>query len=229
MSRILFRHLAFLLCASASLILCAHAAEPKPLVENEQVRVTRVNLPKAETLPDDNRFDVITVKLQSGETALIEPGQMEKIDKAPLRDSHYFVAGTRRRVKNTSKETIPFIEVQFLRPQGKYVPIDVPTSHYCNPGTTKECVTERYLFCTDRFCAETVTLDPGAMSTQHTHDSDYMVIATSNFSWRNEPVGKPAIEETFKVGDVKYIDAGGTHRLVNDGGTTARLFVVQFK
>ncbi|HVZ19206.1 MAG TPA: hypothetical protein VG897_18955 [Terriglobales bacterium] len=206
-----------------------NAQTDKPLLENDRVRVTRVDLPKGEFLPDDNRFDAITVKLQAGETALTEPGKMEKTDKSSLDDSHYFIAGSQRRVKNLEKNTLPFVEIQFLQPQGKYAPIDVPESHYCNPGSTKKCVTERYLFCTDRFCAETVTLEPGAVSTQHTHDADYMVVATSDFSWSNEPVGKPAVQEKFKIGDVRYIDAGGTHRLVNNGGTTVRLFVVQFK
>ena len=227
MSHISLRTLLATACAGA--VLLVHAEQPKPLVENDRVRVTRLDLAKGETVPNDNRYDAITVKLQAGDTVLTEPGQTEKIDEPPYGDSHYFVAGSRRAVKNRGKQAIPFVQVQFLRPQGKYVPIDVPPSHYCNPGSLKACVTERYLYCTDRFCAEMVTLDAGAESTQHTHDSDYMVVATSNFTWRNEPVGKPAVEETFKVGDVKYIDAGGTHRLVNTGGTTARLFVVQFK
>jgi mannose-6-phosphate isomerase-like protein (cupin superfamily) len=159
----------------------------------------------------------------------MEPGQTQKADVPPYGDSHYFVAGTRRAVKNIGKQSIPFVQVQFLRPQGKYVPLDVPASHYCNPEAPKACATERYLYCTDRLCAEMVTLDPGAASNQHTHTSDYIVVATSDFSWRNEPVGKAAFNESFKVGDVQYVNAGGTHRLVNTGGTTARMFVVQFK
>jgi hypothetical protein len=218
-----------LFSASVIAVLPVRAEQPKPIVENDRVRVTRVNVPKGDSLPDDNSFDVITVRLEDGDTVLTEPGQMEKSDKSPFGDSHYFIAGTRRAVKNRSKQTLAFVEIKFLQAPGKYVAFEVPPSHYCNPGSLKACVTERYLFCTDRFCAETVTLEPGAISTQHTHDSDYMVVATSNFSWRNEPVGKPAFDESFKVGDVMYIDAGGTHRLVNTGGTTARLFVVQFK
>lgn len=216
--------IAILICVGVTF-----AQQPKPLVENDRVRVTRVDVPKGQSLPDDNRFDVVTVRLTDGDTVLVEPGQMEKSDKPPYGDSHYFIAGTRRAVKNRSKQTLPFVEIQFLHPQGKYVAFEAPPFHYCNPGSQKICVTERYLYCTDRFCAESVTLDPGAMSTQHTHDADYMVVATSDFTWRNEPVGKPAFDETFKVGDVKYIEPGGSHRLVNTGGTTVRLFVVQFK
>jgi mannose-6-phosphate isomerase-like protein (cupin superfamily) len=207
----------------------AGAQSSKPLLENDRVRVTRVDLPTGETLPNDARYDVATVRLGDGDTVVSEPGQLEKPDTHPLGDSHYFTAMTRRGLKNRGKQAVPFIQIQFLRAQGKYVAFEVPPFHYCNPGSQKACVTERYLYCTDRFCAETVVLEPGAASTQHIHDADYMVVATSDFSWRNEPVGKPAFDETFKVGDVKYIEPGGTHRLVNTGGTTARLFVIQFK
>jgi oxalate decarboxylase/phosphoglucose isomerase-like protein (cupin superfamily) len=90
-------------------------------------------------------------------------------------------------------------------------------------------VTETYRFCTDRFCTEDVEMTPGAMSTQHTHASDHIVIPTVNFSWREEPVDKPPATFDFKPGDAKYAPPGVTHRLVNVGQATARMFVVQFK
>jgi len=225
----LFRLGTLFVVVLTGLVTFAQAQKPNTLVENDRVRVTRVDLSKGESLPDDNRYDAMTVRLKDGETALTESGQTEKMDSGPMQQSHYFVARSRRAVKNVGKETLPFVEVLFLRTPGKYVALDIPPSHYCNPESQKACVTERYLFCTDRFCAETVTMDPGAISTQHTHASDYMVIATSDFTWRNEPAGKPAADESFKTGDVKYIEAGGTHRLVNASGTTARLIMVQFK
>jgi quercetin dioxygenase-like cupin family protein len=210
-------------------VVAASAQSPKQLVENDRVRITHVDLAHGQSLPDDNRYETVTVRLEKGETAAVEPGQLEKADTDPYGESHYFIAGTRRGVKNLDKRTLPFVEIQFLHPQGKYAAIDVPPSHYCNPGAEKECVTERYLYCTERFCAESVVLDPGAASTQHTHDSDYIVVATSDFTWREEPVGKPPAEQQFKRGDVRYIESGGSHRLVNTGTTPAKLFVIQFK
>jgi quercetin dioxygenase-like cupin family protein len=121
------------------------------------------------------------------------------------------------------------VQVQFLRPTGKYVAFEVPVTHYCNPGSTTACVNEQYLFCTDRFCVEAVTLGPGAISTQHTHDGDHVVIATDDFQWRDEVVGKEGVDRRFKPGDVMYEKAGITHRLINNGNTTARLVMVQFK
>jgi quercetin dioxygenase-like cupin family protein len=121
------------------------------------------------------------------------------------------------------------MQVQFLRTPGKYVASQTPATHYCNPGTRKECVTEQYLFCTDRFCAESVTMDPGAFSNQHTHDADHIVIPTSDFTWREDALGKPSANHELKVGEAHYVGAGVTHRLTNVGTTTAKMFVIQFK
>jgi mannose-6-phosphate isomerase-like protein (cupin superfamily) len=142
---------------------------------------------------------------------------------------HYFVARSKRAVKNGGDPPVPVVLVQFLRPQGKYVAFDVPPTHYCNTGSSKACVTEQYMFCTDRFCAENVTMEPGALSTYHLHTDDYLIVATSDFVWRDEEVDKPTQDVEFKTGDVKYMKAGARHRLTNTGKTTAKVFVVQFK
>jgi quercetin dioxygenase-like cupin family protein len=205
------------------------ALDSQKVLENDRVRVVRAELPSGGELPTDNTLDALTIQLSAGRVYLLEPGQLAKDENSGRGQVRYFVAGSRRSLKNIGKQTVTFVQVQLLRPSGKYVPFEMPAFHYCNPGSQKSCVKEQYLFCTDRFCAETVTLDPGAASTQHTHDADYMVIATSAFTWRNEPVGKPPMDEKFSPGDVQYIEAGGSHRLVNTGSTTAKLFVIQFK
>ncbi len=207
----------------------AVAQTTKPVVENDHLRVTHFEVAPGQILQTDNKYDQVTVQINDGESALLETGKLERTSSARAGDSHFFVAGSRRSIKNIGKHPISFVVVEFLRPQGKYVAFEVPPFHYCNPGSQKTCVTERYLFCTDRFCAESVSLDPGAMSTQHSHSSDYLVVAISGYTWRNEPVGKPAFDETFRKGDSMYVAAGGSHRLVNTGSTTAELFVVQFK
>lgn len=207
----------------------AQSETAKPMLENDRVRVTKQTLDKGGKLPTNNKYDVLTVQLADGETTYVDPGKLGKVQRTPLGDSHYFVTGSKRSILSEGKEPVRFIEVQFLRPPGKYVPLEVPPTHYCNPGSKKACITEQYLFCTDRFCVETVTLAPGAISTQHTHDADHMVIPTSNFRWREEAVGQPPEDQNFKVGTVNYFQAGVTHRLINVGDTTATMVVVQFK
>jgi quercetin dioxygenase-like cupin family protein len=74
-----------------------------------------------------------------------------------------------------------------------------------------------------------VTMDPGAVSTQHTHDSDHMVIPTSDFTWREDVEGKAGANHELKVGEAYYVKAGVTHRLTNVGTTKATMLAIQFK
>jgi len=203
--------------------------ESKAVLENDRVKIVRVDLPKDGTLPDDTRYDALTVQLGSGDVKFLQPGQLEKNEPEGTGHVHYFVARSKRSVKNAGKEPVSFMQVQFLRTPGKYLALDIPATHYCNPGSETACVTEKYLFCTDRFCAEQVTLGPGAISTQHTHAADHIVIPTSAFTWREEAKGKPPMNYDFKMGEAKFESKGVTHRLTNVGNTTATMFVIQYK
>jgi quercetin dioxygenase-like cupin family protein len=206
-------------------------AEPdsKPVLENDRVRVTRVDLAKDEAVPTDTRYEALTVQVGKGETQFLDPPKLELRESTDVGQVHYFVPRSKRAVKNSGKTPVPVVVVQFLRPVGKYVAFDVPPTHYCNSGSSKACVTERYMFCTDRFCAENVTVEPGASSTYHLHADDYLIVATSDFMWRDEVVNQAPQDVEFKTGDVKYMKAGARHRLTNTGKTTASVFVVQFK
>ena len=221
-------HRCLLFAAIAVLTVDMQAAD-KPLVENDHVRITRVELAPDGTLPNDNQHDAITVQVTEGKTEYLEPSKLAKTEPSGTGQAHYFPAGSRRSIKNVGKTPVLYVQVQFLQPQTKYSTLDVPRTHYCNPDSKKACVTEKYQFCTERFCTETVELTPGAVSTQHTHDSDHIVIPTTEFTWREEPSGKAAGNFDFKPGEAQYYEAGVTHRLINVGKTTARMFVVQYK
>ena len=199
------------------------------LFENDRVRITRVSLSKGMSLPTANTLDAVTVQLEDGDTTFYSPLQVAKRDATKSGQVHYFVAGSQRSIRTDGKKPLAFVQIQFLHAPGKYVASEVAPSRYCDPGSPKACVTEQYLFCTDRFCGETVTLDPGAISNQHTHATDHIVVATSNFAWREEIPGKPSTVQQFKLGDAVYIPAGITHRLVNTGANPAHLFTIQFK
>lgn len=213
----------------AWLPLVAAEKDAKPVFENDRLRVTRVELAKDEIVPTDKSYEAVTIQVGKGETQFLDPSKLAKTEPAGVGQVHYFVARSKRAVKNGGDSPVPVVLVQFLRSQGKYVAFDVPPTHYCNPGSSKACVTEQYMFCTDRFCAENVTMEPGAVSTYHLHTDDYLIVATSDFAWRDEEANKQPQDIEFKAGDVKYMKAGARHRLTNTGKTTAKVFVVQFK
>jgi quercetin dioxygenase-like cupin family protein len=210
-------------------ITLAQSTQPSSDISNDRVKVMQADLRKGGKLPSSNKYDSMTVQLADADASLNTPGKLAKNRPARTGEIHYFPAGSSQTLVVAGEKPVPFVEVQFLRPPGKYVPLEIPATHYCNPDAPKACVTEQYMFCTDRFCVETVKMDPGAISTQHTHDSDHMVMSTSEFRWREESPGQSPAEFSFKVGQSKYGRAGITHRLVNVGATTAQMVVVQFK
>jgi quercetin dioxygenase-like cupin family protein len=227
-----FRSCSLTIASAVALCISVIAAETpasKLVFENDHVRVNRVDLPAGGTLVANNTYDVLTVQLQKGDTVFLSPGRLAKSEPTLAGQSHYLVARSKPAIKNSSKQPIPFIQVEFLLTPGKYKALEIPATHYCNPGQRKACVTEQYLFCTDRFCVESVTLTPGAVSSQHAHDADHMVIPVSDFTWREEIPGQPDADHDFKSGTASYFEAGITHRLTNVGNTTAQMVVVQYK
>src|SRR4051812_5373976 len=82
--------------------------DAKPLLENERVRVTRVDLAKGASIPNDSPYDVATIQLTSGDVRLQEPGQLQKPEAAGAGQVHYFVARTRRSLKNVGKQPVSF-------------------------------------------------------------------------------------------------------------------------
>jgi quercetin dioxygenase-like cupin family protein len=215
--------------ATAGVVAFGAENKSKPVLENHRVRVTRIDLTKDATIPTDTRYEAVTVQVGKGETQLLDPQQLAKTEPQGVGQVHFFVPRSKRSVKSAGNTAVPMVLVQFLRPVGKYVAFDVPATHYCNSGSSKACVTERYMFCTDRFCAENVTMEPGAISTYHLHTDDYLIVATSDFTWRDEVVNEAPQDIDFKAGDVKYMKAGARHRLTNTGNGTAAVFVIQFK
>jgi len=197
------------------------------LIDNDKVRVSSIETAAGKNIAVDQQNDNLYIKVADFGPAF--PESPKKANAWAKDAVHFVAAGYEKPVNDKDKSAGKYVRVQFLRPPGKYVAFDVPVTHYCNPGMQKACVNEQYLFCTERFCAEAVTLGVGAASTQHTHTDDHIVIATNDFRWREEVAGGKAVEHEFKAGDAMYVKAGVTHRLINNGGTVARLVMVQFK
>ncbi len=211
----------FTLLFSPSMFARGGDTAPKALLANDHVRITLVEIASGGALPVDSRFDMLAVKVGDADVPAA------KRTKNPGGDVHYIQARSAKLA--TEAEPGTYVLVQFLRPQGKAVALHTPDAHYCNPGSQTACVREQFLFCAEHFCTEIVTLGVGAISTQHTHDDDHIVIPTKDFRWREEVAGKEGVDHDFKKGEPVYLDAGVTHRLFNDGQTTARMVVVQFK
>jgi len=102
-------------------------------------------------------------------------------------------------------------------------------SHYCNPDGTTACVDEKNLFCTARVCVEDVSIAPGAITHKHSHGTDHMLVAVSDYELTDQVEGKGTVVRTPKSGEVEYLPAGITHRLTNTGQAPARFTVIVWR
>ena len=198
-------------------------------LENDQVRVFQVEAPPhAATLVHQHDHDYIFVSLGASDL------RNEVVGKAPVElklddgEVHWSKGGFAHRIINLSDQPFRNVTIELLRAQGAATPSTQPASRYCNPGSQTACVSERYLFCTERVCVSDVTMGPGAATMRHTHSTDHMVVAVTDMQMTDEIEGKPAVERTIKAGSAAYIEAGITHRLIN-GAQAARFITLQFK
>lgn len=150
-------------------------------------------------------------------------------DKVQAGEAAYHQAGFTHAEENKGKSEVRAVTIDFLEAAGKQQDPPRGSNKYCNENDKKICVDEKYLFCTDKFCVEDVTMDPGAISTKHSHSSDHMLVAITDYTLSDVIVGKGKKLRTKKAGEVEYIPMGITHQLTNTGSAKARFIVIAFK
>ena len=209
----------------------AITAEPSHhlYLENEQVRVFQVEAaPHAATLVHQHDNDYIFVSLGASYIRNEVVGRSPVELKLEDGEVHWSKGGFAHKITNLSDQPFRNVTIELLRAQGAATPATQPASRYCNPGSQTACVSERYLFCTERVCVSDVTMGPGAATMRHTHSTDHMVVAVTDVVMTDEIEDKPAVERRIKAGDAVYVPAGITHRLIN-GPQATRFITLQFR
>lgn len=219
------------------------------LLRNNKVIVTAAELSPGQILPmHKHEHDYVVVRIDEGQIretvqdqgamrsgskkmgrmfgAMHVPGATG--DKVQAGDVQFHEAGYTHSEENKGKSAVRSILVDFLEPVGKEVDPQHKSNKYCNAGSNKICVEERYLGCTEKFCIEEVMMDAGAVTSKHSHSTDHMLIAVSDYQLSDAIVGKGTRVRSKKSGEVEYIRSGITHQLTNSG-TPARFVVIAFK
>jgi quercetin dioxygenase-like cupin family protein len=228
-----------LMIAIAAFALGAGAQQPVPATQMKQrkeifrnvhVVVYRTELAPRETAAmHTHQQATLNVFLTPARRRVMRPAKLPTTEYSKLGDVVFDPQGTTHSTTNEGDGPIVVTAVDFLKAQGKMVRSTQKTTRYCNPGSKDVCVEEKYLFCTNKFCAEDVTFAPGAVSTKHAHSTDHMLIAISDYELKDDVEGKGTVTRTRKSGDVEYIPAGINHQLTNTGSQPARFIVVAFK
>jgi mannose-6-phosphate isomerase-like protein (cupin superfamily) len=143
-------------------------------------------------------------------------------------EARFLNAGYAHATKNEGVGRLRVVYVEFADPQGKMEKVGT-ASHYCNPGSTTACVGERNSSAREKVCVEDVSNTPAAITTKHSHTTDHMLIAVSDYELTDRVEGKGTVIRTQKSGEVEYTPAGITHRITNTGQAPARFTVIVWR
>lgn len=206
----------------ASTALFAQVAVPdaskKPILQNSRVTVWQADI-SANATASKHDHDTLTVAVGGGKA---------KSNAAP---GAVFFTPAGSGVPDLIADHTPLraVTVEFNTPQGAIEKKTQSPTRYCNPGSGTACVDEKYILCTAKMCVEEVTMGAGAVTTKHSHDTDHMLIAISDYSLADDVVGKGVVMRNVKGGGVEYIPAGITHTLTNRSAGEIRFVVVVFR
>lgn len=228
--------------ASALLLLCAACSgqasgpipasevpQSKEILRNHRVTISRLELAPREATPmHKHDRDMLEVFVNRGHTQNTVSGHKPAADNMAAGEVRFLNAGYVHAVENEGPDALRVVMVEFADPQGKKEQLGT-ASRYCNPGSTTACVDEKNLFCTARVCVEDVSMAPGAVSTKHSHPTDHMLVAVSDYELTDQIEGKGTVVRTRKSGEVEYILAGINHRLTNTGPASARFVVLVWR
>ncbi len=201
----------------------------KPVLKNDDVEVGVTEIPPHTTVNlHRHERDYLVVDLTDYQmVSNVEGGVAPRKIAAHRGDAHMIDGGFSHSIINDSDAPARMLHVDFAEKQGRQTP-GPKASRYCNPRSKTACVDEKYLFCTEKLCVSDVTMGPGAVTYRHRHSTAHMVIPLTELEMKDEVTGGEGVRRQQKPGDVIYLPAGISHRLVN-GPAACRFVVVSWK
>lgn len=223
-----------LLLLCAAMALSAQTPPPqqgfrKEMLVNEHVRIVSSRIPAHASMPVHRHdHDFLVVPLDDARLLAHEEGKPDAEVVLRRGEPAMVKGGFTHSETNESDRDVRVTVVEFMAPQGAVKRLDAKPSRYCTPGSKTACVTENYLFCSEKVCVSEVEFGPGAVTLMHRHSTAHMLIAVTDLNMKDEPEGQPAVQRDQKSGEVIYLPAGITHALVN-GPQPARFITVVWK
>jgi quercetin dioxygenase-like cupin family protein len=221
----------FLLLSAA----CAAQSSPaqlpqgKEILHNQRVTVTLFEIAPKQSVPGQpGKQDSLAVFLDAGRIQNKLLNRRFMTDKVTPGEVRFREAPAPSAIINEGDAPFRVAVVEFAEPQGKLQKLGT-TSHTCNPGSTTACFDEHNLFCTEKVCVEDVVIAPATITHKHSHATDHMLIAVSDYELTDQVVGKGAQLRTRKSGEAEYIPAGITHQITNTGKAPAHFTVIVWR
>ncbi|MBV8206461.1 MAG: hypothetical protein JO041_06690 [Acidobacteria bacterium] len=228
------RLLIFFLLATAAGAQTVVPVEQEPhhhtVLQNQRVHALLAELaPGEQTSMHRHAQDSLGIILVNSRITVTVPGEKPVVRQSQAGSVSLQSAPVIHTVRNDAPSAFRVVDVEFTEPQGKAVPSKQALSRYCNPGSRTACVEEKYLFCSDHVCVSDVTMGEGAVTTRHSHDTDHMVVALTDYRLSDNVEGKGTVVRQEQSGGVEYLNAGITHQITNVTGHPVRFIVVVFR
>jgi quercetin dioxygenase-like cupin family protein len=200
----------------------------KVILNNSKVQVSLLSLAPEDATPmHKHDKDMVTVFVDGGTTQSTLPGKAPMTDKMEVGEVRFRRGGFAHSTKNHGGKDLRAVIVEFAEAQGVSKKVGTK-SKTCAPDS-KACVEEKQLFCTERVCVENVVMAAGSSSIKHSHATDHLIVAVSDFELTDEVEGKGTVIRKHKSGEVEFLPAGITHRLTNNGKQPAQFTVIVWR
>ncbi len=223
-----------LLCAACAAQVSAPAPDAqlpqsKEIFRNHRVTVSLLELAPREAVPKHPLgHDLLAVFINEGRTQNKLLGHKLLTGQVSAGEVRYRDASSPLAITNEGNAPLRLVIVEFADPQGKMEHVGTH-SHTCNPGSTAACFDEHNLFCTARVCVEDVVIAPSTITHKHSHATDHMLVAVSDYELTDQVEGKGTVVRTRKSGENEYIPAGITHQITNTGKEPAHFTVIVWR
>ncbi len=196
----------------------------KLVLDNEYTRVFDVTVPaKQSTLLHQHDHDYLAVILEPAEVQNAVVGRPVTPGHAGKGEVRFAVAPITHKLTVTGDTPFRNITIEVLKK--KEQPAKEPERGLdVGHGGMTDIVVDNA-----EVRVQEVQIAAGGMLHKHTHRFPFLVIALSDADLHNMPQGKPASDVHQKFGEVKWIDAGSTHEMMNMGKQEAHFVEVEFK
>jgi quercetin dioxygenase-like cupin family protein len=201
----------------------------KEILANHRVSASLLELAPHQATPmHQHDRDLLAIFINGGHASNTVFGHKPALENVAAGEVRFINAGYSHATENEDSSPFRMVTIEFAEPQGKLEQMGT-TSHYCNPGSTTACVDEKNLFCTAKVCVEDVTIAAGAVTTKHSHTTDHMLVAISDYQLADSIEGKGRTLRARRSGEVEYIPAGITHQMTNTAPTAGRFIVILWR
>lgn len=203
------------------------------VMENDRVRVFRVEIPPSQTSAlDQHRHDYIVVSLGKNDFEIAGSGmtfQMQMNDG----EMQVLKGGAPHRITNRSDQPLRLLELEVLREVHPEQPVCGLGGRRCTEGTFGHSDTGTYtrstLFETDTVKVARIELGPESLLPEHRHDRCHLLLALADVSLRDETGIDEERAIHLKAGQAEWYPQAVVHSLKNVDKQGVRFITVEFK